>query len=686
MTEADLAPAPDDLDGRCVATLRMLAVDMVEAASSGHPGLPLGAAPMAWTLWSRFLRHDPSHPAWPDRDRFVLSAGHGSSLLYALLHLFGYSLTLEDLRAFRRLGSRTPGHPEHEHTEGVEVTTGPLGQGLAHGVGMALAERMAAARWNIAGEEPLVDHRTFVLCSDGDLMEGVSGEASSLAGHLGLARLVVLYDDNRISIDGSTDLAFSEDVSARYAAYGWGVLDVEDGNDMDAIDAALSEALADEGRPSFIRVRTTIGFGAPTMAGTAGVHGAPLGPTESTALRRRFGWPDQVFLVPDDVRARMATIATSAAERRRGWEDRFGAWAAAHPDLAEEWTRRFARRLPPHALDRLPIVEPATKLATRAASGLALRSLAGAMPELVGGSADLTESTCVDTGGSSIARGDYGGCQIHFGVREHAMAAVCNGIDLHGGFRAFASTFLVFSDYSRPALRLAALMRLPVVHLYTHDSVGLGEDGPTHQPIEHLASLRAIPGVAVLRPADANETIEAWRSALGRLDGPTVLALSRQSLPVLEPAPPGWMAQSGARIVREELRGPDIVLVATGSEVTLALAAAEDLDLTGIGVRVLSMPWRERFLELPTEERCALIPPQVPVLVVEAAVRQGWDRIAGEHGDVLTIERFGASGDGPSVQRALGFDVDGVVQLARRLLADEAGFLSTATSQSGGEW
>jgi transketolase len=665
----DLAPAPGDIDARCIATVRMLAVDMVEAAGSGHPGLPLGAAPMAWTIWSRFLRHDPSRPDWPDRDRFVLSAGHGSALLYALLHLFGYGLTLDDLRAFRQLGSRTPGHPEHGHTPGVEVTTGPLGTGLAHAVGMALAERMAAARFNPDDDATprIVDHRTFVLCSDGDLMEGISSEASSLAGHLGLERLIVLWDDNRISIDGATELSFGEDVCARYRAYGWTVHEVDDGNDVDAISQAITSALAEPGRPGFVRVRTTIGYGAPTKAGSPTVHGAPLGAEEAAALRHRLGWPDAPFAVPDDVRARTGELAAAGARASHAWDAQFSAWAASHPDLAREWSRRAQSGVDLTALDAVLPFDPDGLIATRSASGAVLSTLSALLPEIVGGSADLAESTCTELDGGSVRSGRYEGRHIHFGVRELAMAAILNGLSLHGGFRAVGSTFLVFADFARPALRLAALMAQPVVHLYTHDSIGLGEDGPTHQPVEHLASLRAMPGVAVLRPADANEVIEAWRTALGRDNGPTVLALSRQGLPVLPPADPGWMSREGARTVVLASE-PDVVLVGTGSEVALALAAAVELEVGGIAAAVVSMPWRERFLSLDEPAQAAILPPGVPVVVVEAGVRQGWEALTARGGVIVGLDRFGASGKGPAVLAALGFSTTDVVEAARAVI------------------
>jgi transketolase len=701
---ADLAPAAGDLDGRAALTLRMLAADAVETARSGHPGLPMGMATAAWVLWSRHLRFDPTDPAWPDRDRFVLSAGHGSMLLYALLHVSGYDLPLSELRRFRQWGSATPGHPEFGHTPGVETTTGPLGQGIANAVGLALAERMAAARYNAAGEEPVVDHRTFVICSDGDLMEGVSGEAASLAGHLGLGRLVVLYDDNGITIDGETHLAFTEDVGARFAAYGWHVTRVVDGEDVVALEAALAEALAEEDRPSLVPVCTTIGFGAPTKAGTAAAHGAPLGPEELAATKVRFGWTEEPFVVPPDVGAAFARLAAAGRDRRCAWEARWATWAARHPQLAADWDRALARALPEGALDALPGFEDGASLATRAASGRVLSALAERIPELVGGSADLAESTNVALPGPPVRAGDYGGRVLHFGVREHAMAAIANGLALHGGFRPVVSTFLIFSDYLRPALRLSALMGQPVVYVFTHDSVGLGEDGPTHQPVEHLAALRAVPNLAVLRPADARETAEAWAVALARTDGPTALVLSRQALPVLPPhpastaggpesastaggpesastaggpesastaggpAPHGWLAARGARVVRAGGGYPDVVIVATGSEVALSLAAADLLDETQVAARVVSMPWRERFEELDPTDQEALLPYGVPRLVVEAASPQGWREVTGDRGRIHGLRRFGASAPGSVALAGLGFSPEAVAAAALELL------------------
>ena len=665
---ADLAPV--GVDATVAATLRFLAADAVELARSGHPGLPMGMATAAWVLWSRHLRFDSSDPGWPDRDRFVLSAGHGSMLLYALLHLSGYDLPLAELRRFRQWGSATPGHPEYGHTPGVETTTGPLGQGLANAVGMALAERMLAARYN-AGDEAVVDHRTFALCSDGDLMEGVSAEAASLAGHLGLGRLVVLWDDNEVTIDGPARLAWSEDVLARFAAYGWHTTRVDDGEDVAGLEEALAAGLAEEDRPSLLAVRTRIGYGAPTKEGTSAAHGAPLGPDELAAAKARFGWPEEPFFVPDEVRAAFAKLVSRGRSTHRAWEHRRATWAAERPDLAAEWDRILRRRTPDDALDALPRFEAGTSVATRKASGAALAGLAERVPELVGGSADLAESTQVALPGEPVAAGAYGGRTVCFGVREHAMAAIANGMALHGGLRPVVSTFLVFSDYLRPALRLSALMGQPVVYVFTHDSVGLGEDGPTHQPVEHLASLRALPNLAVVRPADANETAEAWALALTRTAGPTALVCSRQNLPVLTPAEKqGWLATAGARIVRPGGQCPALVLVATGSEVATCLGAADILDGRGQPARVVSMPWREQFLELGPEDRRAVLPPGIPRLVVEAASPQGWEAVAGERGGILGLRRFGASAPGPEALSGLGFSAEAVADAALRLLEE----------------
>ncbi|MCL2585989.1 MAG: transketolase [Streptosporangiales bacterium] len=678
---ASLAPPATDTDARAIITIRLLAADAVQAAGSGHPGLPMGAAAAAYTLWSRFLRHDPSRPGWPDRDRFVLSAGHGSALLYALLHLSGYDLSLEDLRAFRQWGSKAPGHPEHGHTPGVETTTGPLGQGLGNAVGMALAERMLASRYNVPGLPPVVGHRTFVLASDGDLMEGISHEAASLAGHLRLGRLIVLYDDNEISIDGDTSLACGDDVERRFAGYGWQVRRVADGNDTAAISAALREAAADETRPSLIALRTRIGYGSPAVEGTAKAHGAPLGDGELARVKARFGWPaGRSFHVPSDVRRRFAELADAGARTRQDWEDRLDALRSADPRRAAEWDRTQAGWLPAGIDGFSTAFAPEGPVATRTASGKALRDLARVMPELVGGSADLTGSTCTDLAEGWVAPGDYGGRGLRFGVREHAMGAALNGIALHGGLRPFGSTFLVFSDYMRPAIRLAALMKLPVIYVFTHDSVAVGEDGPTHQPVEHLAALRTIPGLAVLRPADANETAAAWELAARRLDGPTALVLSRQGLPVLPP-PGGTLIREGARVAREGSLTPDVVLIATGSEVSLALEAADLLAAGQVTARVVSVPWRERFLA--TRLREEILPAGVPRVIVEAGSTDPWRALAGPSGTVIGVDSFGASGPGPEVMTRLGLSAPRVRDAALEVIARAASPEASAAARPG---
>jgi transketolase len=661
---ADLVPDLNDVDARAVTTLRLLAADMVQAANSGHPGMPMGCAPLAWVLWSRHLRHDPADPQWPDRDRFVLSAGHGSALQYGLLHLFGYPLPLSELRAFRQLGSATPGHPERGHTPGVETTTGPLGQGLATAVGLALAERMQNAR-----SGPIVDHHTYVIAGDGCLMEGISHEAASLAGQLQLGRLIVCYDDNNITIDGPAQQSCSDDATARFAAYGWHTVTVTDGNNLDEIDRAIIEAKADP-RPSLIAVRTVIGFGAPGMEGTSAAHGSPLGPVRLAATRARFGWPDEAFHVPDDVRRRGQELAARGAEQHRAWQQNHPTPSAldpAQPDV--ELSPAF--ELSAAAFELSPAVEAAlTQIpvgsvrATRQASAAVLRALSAVLPELVGGSADLAGSTGTDgLTGSTIDRTDFSGSTVHFGIREHAMAAVLNGLAQHG-LRPFGSTFLVFSDYLRPALRMSALMQLPVIYIFTHDSVAVGEDGPTHQPIEQVESLRLIPGLAVLRPADDAETVEAWRAALRRSDGPTALILSRQALNPLGPCPPGELAEFGARVVGLGPDEPQVTILASGSEVGLALAAATELDAAGIATRVVSVPWRERFSSLDEAQRDRILGGAQIVLAVEAGVGDGWTALTGARRRVLGIDGFGASGPGEQVYAQLGLTVAALTSLA----------------------
>lgn len=673
-----IAPSPseittrtDELDRLAINTLRFLAADGVQAANSGHPGLPLGTSAIAWTLWSRHLRHN-GDPNWPDRDRFVLSAGHGSMLLYALLHVFGYELPIRELRRFRQLGSMTPGHPEYGHTPGVETTTGPLGQGIANAVGMALAERMLAARCNTK-EHTVVDHRTWVLAGDGDLMEGISHEAASLAGRLGLDRLIVIFDDNDITIDGPASQSCADDVEARFAAYGWRVLTVEDGNDVPALDRAFTDASYGDGRPVFIRVRTTIGFGAPGVEGTPKAHGSPLGSEVLNAMRARLDWPDEQFHVPLAVSATAAAaVARGQAEYHR-WAQTHAEWQAANPQLSMDFP-----------LDAVPTVDdlsvltpladdaaPGGKSATRKASGAALNALASVYPGLVGGSADLAASTNTAIPGGDVGPGDFSGRTIHFGIREHAMAAVLNGIALHGGLRPFGSTFLVFADYLRPALRLSALMKLPVVYVFTHDSVHVGEDGPTHQPIEQLESLRLIPGLTVLRPGDAAETALAWQLAAANTDGPTALILSRQDLPVLGGAGLDDVRHYGMRVVRPVADTAHVMLAASGSEVALALESAEMLGARGISALVVSVMWRERIAAALEADGTAL--PDLPVVWIEAGVTTGWRALARPFDTVIGIERFGASGPGPEVAAHLGLTPAAVANAALRSIALASG-------------
>jgi transketolase len=656
-------------DQRAANVIRALAIDATQASGDGHPGMPMGAAPMGWALYRHAMRHDPSEPGWWNRDRYVQSAGHGSMLQYALLHLTGYDLSMDDLRGYRQWGSRTPGHPEVGHTPGVETTTGPLGQGLATAVGMALAEAHLAARFNRPGLD-VVDHRTWVIASDGDIMEGVSSEASSLAGHLGLGKLTVLYDDNHISIDGPTDITFSEDVLQRYEAYGWHVQRVEDGNDGDAILAALDAARAERERPSMIAVRTTIGHGSPKLAGTSKVHGSVLGEEEAAATKRALGvdWP--AFTVPDDVLADARSVREEGAAARTAWNETWRSYRDAHPDAAQELERRMRGELPAGFDAPLPNFDGG-KMATRKASNAALNHFAAAMPELLGGSADLAGSNHTDIDDErSLRREDPSGRIVHFGIREHAMAAIANGMALHGGLRPFVATFLVFSDYLRPALRLSALMGQPVVYVFTHDSIGLGGDGPTHQPEAHVPSLRAIPNLRTIRPADANETAQAWQEALRRQDGPTALVLTRQGVPHLD-VPDGAVAR-GAYVHAEASGGvPRLILLASGSEVALCLEARETLEADGVPTRVVSMPDWNAFRAQDEAYRRDTIPPGVPArLAVEAAASLGWHEWIGDAGDVLAVDRYGASAPGGRVLAEYGFTAENVVARAKALLND----------------
>ncbi len=662
------------LQEQAVNAIRFLAADMVQQARSGHPGLPMGAAALAYTLWTHHLRHNPSDPHWPDRDRFVLSGGHGSALLYALLYLTGYDLPLAELKRFRQWGSRTPGHPEFGLTPGVETTTGPLGQGMANAVGMALAEAHLAAVFNRPGHE-IVHHYTYAIVTDGDLMEGVTAEAASLAGHWQLGRLICLYDDNRISIEGSTDIAFSEDRAARFAAYGWQVLQVPDGNDIAAIDAAIQQAKKDP-RPSLIVCRTHIGYGLPTRQDTPKAHGEPPGEEELAAAKKALGWPvEPKFYVPDEVLVHFRAARQRGADWQAQWEQRFAAYKEAFPQLAAELQRRLRGELPANWQQALPTWQPEDQpaLATRAASGQVLNALAPVIPELMGGSADLAPSNKTWLNGvPAFSAATPAGRNIHFGVREHGMAAIVNGMAYHGGILPYGATFLVFSDYLRGALRVAALSHLRTVWVFTHDSIGVGEDGPTHQPVEHLAALRAIPNLTVIRPADANETAAAWQVALENTHGPTALILSRQKLPTLPlPAgklPPVWR---GAYVVQDFGSPLQLLLLASGSEVGLALEAAQALAEEGIASRVVSFPSWELFAAQDSAYQESVLPSEVKArLAIEAGVAQGWYRYLGGQGAVLSVERFGASAPGAEVFAHLGFTVENVLRIAKELLTE----------------
>jgi len=662
------------IEKMAINAIRMLSIDMVEKANSGHPGMPMGAAPMAYVLWTKFMRHNPDNPQWFNRDRFVLSAGHGSAMLYSLLHLTGYDLPMEELKQFRQWGSRTPGHPEFGHTPGVEATTGPLGQGISMAVGMAMAERHLAAKFN-RENFPVVDHYTYVIASDGDLMEGVAAEAASLAGHLKLGKLIVLYDSNDISLDGDLALAFSEDVKKRFESYGWHVLKVEDEDDLDALSAAVREAQAVTDRPSLIEVKTTIGYGSPNKAGTHKVHGAPLGAEEAALVRKAYGWPsDEPFFVPEEVRRHFAEWKENAKQAETEWNRLMESYREAYPELAAELDLAIAGRLP-EGWDRdLPVFPADDKgMATRKASGEAINALAKNVPTLFGGSADLASSNNTTMKEEGIfGSEDYTGRNVWFGVREHGMGAALNGMALHGGVRPYGATFLVFSDYLRPSIRLAALMQLPVTYVFTHDSIAVGEDGPTHEPIEQIPSLRLIPGLKVIRPADANETIAAWRLAMEEQDGPTALILTRQNLPVLEGT--AELAKDGVRrgayVLSEAANGrPQAILIATGSEVSLAVRAQKQLAEKGIHVRVVSMPCRERFDQQSEAYRQSVLPKVVSVRVaIEAAHPMGWDRYVGERGAVIGVDRFGASAPGSLVMKEYGFTVENVVAQVEQLL------------------
>ena len=662
----------EDLERRSIDTIRVLAMDSVQKANAGHPGTAMALAPVAYLLYTELMRHNPADPAWPDRDRFVLSAGHACILQYAALHLTGYDLSLDDLKQFRQWGSRTPGHPEHGHTPGVEATTGPLGQGVGNGVGFGLAERFLAQRYNRPHHE-IVNHRVYAICSDGDLMEGVASEAASIAGHLGLGKLTYLYDDNHITIDGTTALSFStEDKGKRFEAYGWHVQHIDDVNDLDALRAAYKAAEEETERPSLIVAHTHIAYPAPHAIDTAKAHGSPLGEDEVRATKEVLGWdPDDHFVVPDGVYQHM-NYKKRGAEAEAEWQERFDAWSEAFPEERKDWDQVYTGKPRPGWEKALPTFEPGEELATRAAGKSIMQAFKPFTPTMLGGAADLVESTYTEFGGTGVFLATHAGRNIAFGIREHGMGAIVNGLALHGGIvKPYGSTFLVFSDYMRPSVRLSALSNLPVVWAWTHDSLGVGEDGPTHQPVEHYAALRAIPNLWFMRPADANETAYAWKLALDREGGPVALSLTRQKIATLDRSDLGAASgvEKGAYVLWESGE-PDLILIATGSEVSLALEAGRKIAAdNGTAVRVVSMPCWEVFAEQPESYRDEVLPPDVRArLSVEAGVAQGWERWVGDHGDSLSLERFGASAPGPTVMAELGFNVDNVVARATAVL------------------
>jgi len=659
-----------ELDQLCINTVRALAMDAVQQAESGHPGTPMALAPLAYVLWQRHLRYNPANPDWLDRDRFVLSAGHACMLLYSVLYLTGYDLTLDDIKQFRQWGSRTPGHSEHGVTPGVEATTGPLGQGVGNAVGMAIAEAQLAALFNRPGHA-IIDHHTYFVASDGDLMEGVSHEACSLAGHLKLGKLIGFYDDNRITIDGSTDLAFSDDTAKRFEAYGWHVQRIQDGNDLDAIDAAITQAKRVTDRPSLIIVRTHIAWGSPHKQDTAEAHGAPLGVDEVKATKQNLGWPSlEPFYVPEEALEHWRRAKDRGARLESDWQKRWDGYRSAHPDLATELERRLAGQLPAGWDAALPVFGPKDAQATRAASGKVLNAIAAKVPELIGGSADLTGSNNTEIkGGGVFSAAARTGRNFHFGVREHGMGAALNGITLHGGFIPFGGTFLIFSDYMRPSIRLAALTPLKPIYVFTHDSIGLGEDGPTHQPIEQLAALRAIPNMTVIRPSDPTEVVEAWRAAIAHRNGPVALVLTRQKITVVDRSKyaPAAGLHRGGYVLADSPR-PDVVLMATGSEVELILGAYERLKADGRRPRAVSMPCLEYFAKQQQDYREAVLPPGVPRIAVEAAAPQSWYRWVPENqGVIMGIERFGESAPYQRIYQEFGLTVDAVVAQATDL-------------------
>jgi transketolase len=691
MVDKNIKPiSMNELDNLSINTIRFVSIDAIQKANSGHPGLPMGAAAFAYVLWTRFLKHNPSNPIWFDRDRFVLSAGHGSMLLYSLLHLTGYDLSLDQIKHFRQWSSQTPGHPERGLTFGVEVTTGPLGQGFGNAVGMAMAEAFLAARYNRPGHT-IIDHTTYVLASDGDLMEGVAAESASLAGHLRLGKLIVLYDDNHVTLSAATDLTFTEDVKKRFAAYGWHTQFVEDGNDLEAVDRALKNARRDKLRPSLILLHTHLGYGSPNKQDTYEAHGSPLGEEEVRLTKQNLGWPlEPAFHIPQAALAHFREAVEKGRQSEAEWVERFTSYSMAYPDLAQELHRGMQAELPEGWEGDIPAFAPDMKgMATRVASGKVMNAIASKIPTFIGGSADLDPSTHTalsgkgdfesprepieDAQGSVGGGWKYSGGNLHFGIREHGMGAILNGMAAHGGTIPFGATFLIFSDYMRPSIRLAALMGLHVIYVFTHDSIALGEDGPTHEPVEQLLGLRSIPNILVIRPADANETAVAWRIAIEHTHGPVVLVLTRQSLPILDlqkyPQIPLGVRSGG--YVLENPAGnalPDITLIATGSEVQLALAAREKLEVQGVRTRVVSLPSWNLFIAQAIEYREAVFPLEVPMLAIEAGVSLGWRPYIGPGIGMIGVDRFGASAPGEIVMREYGFSVENVLQQALALI------------------
>ena len=673
MMKKNAAKSLNTIDNMCINTIRTLAMDAVQAAKSGHPGAPMGLAAAAYVLWTRVLKHNPKNPDWVDRDRFVLSAGHASMLLYSLLYLTGYNLSLKELKNFRQWGSKTPGHPEYGHTAGVETTTGPLGQGFANAVGMAMTERHLAAVFNRSNQK-IVDHHTYVMCGDGDLMEGVASEAASLAGHLGLGKLICIYDDNKISIEGGTELAFTENVAARFKAYRWHVLRVNDGNDLPAIQKALQEAKAETEKPSLIVMRTHIAYGSPNKQDTAGAHGAPLGEDEIRLTKENLGWPAaEKFFVPDKALKVFRKSVDKGKKAEAAWQKKYLTYAKKQPELAKQWEDGITGK-PSQRWDAgIPNFKGAKPIATRAASGQVLNAIADKLPTLIGGSADLAPSNNTLLKASfDFQKGAYEGRNIRFGVREHAMGAILNGMALHKGVQPYGGTFLVFADYCRPAIRLAALMKLPVIYVFTHDSVAVGEDGPTHQPVEHFAALRAIPGLIVVRPADATETAAAWRLAIRSAKSPVALILSRQNLPVLDRSlyPSAAMLSKGAYILSDSKKTPDVILIGTGSEVCLCLEAQALLAKKDVAARVVSMPSWELYEKTSQRYKDSVLPPKVTARVaIEAGIGMGWERYVGSTGAVIGINRFGASAPGSLVIKKYGIKASAIVSKAMKLLS-----------------